>query len=759
MDLEKLLSVQEKCINDNPPACNTECPIHVDVKGIILEIRKGNFEEAYRILKKRMPFTNIIGLVCDHPCEVSCVTNVEGKAISIHELEKAAVIYGGHAKIKTLPIPKNDNRIAIIGGGISGITCALDLNQKGYSVDIFEKESLVGGSLLKVSEQILEPKQIQEEISKIEDLGIEIKLNYEVTTEKLKNIIEEYDAVFIGTGVWKHKFNIDEVTLQTEIEKIFIGGSLISGQESVIQSVYTGRCAAVSIDRFAQKKSLTALRGKEGAYKSILKIDTENEKVLPRIKPKNATFTKEEAINEALRCVQCECHKCVNACIHLQKEKLDPKAYIRTINQNERIILGDHYANKTINSCLECGLCGEICPESINMAEIIKETRTSMVSKDKMPISAHDFALKDMEFTNSSYFELIKHQPGRNSSNYVFYPGCQLSASYPEYVSKAYNYLTEKLDGGVGLYLGCCGAPANWAGRQEQFNSSIEKIYSNLESLGNPVIITACSTCFNNFRENIKDIEIKSLWEIFDEKGLPSDVKLGNGKILSVHDACTTRKEKSIHESIRNIAKSLGYKVEEPEFTRETTKCCGFGGLVYFANKEFSKEVTENRIKDSENDYLAYCAMCRDLFVLKGKKAYHILDLIYGNGSAEISDMKVPTLSERRANRFKLKKELLKNLWGEEMDIKEKNEYENLKIVIDDELKGKMEDELILDIDIKKVIGYAEKTNNSFFNPENKHILAWRRLVNLTFWVEYEKVNDTFNIINAYSHRMDVTGV
>ena len=158
MDLEKLLSVQEKCINDNPPACNTECPIHIDIKGLILEIRKGNFEEAYRILKKRMPFTNIIGLICNHPCEAYCVTNVEGKAISIHELEKAVVIYGGNAKIKTLPIPKNYKKIAVIGGGISGITCASDLNQKGYSVDIFEKENSIGGSLLKVSEEILEKK-------------------------------------------------------------------------------------------------------------------------------------------------------------------------------------------------------------------------------------------------------------------------------------------------------------------------------------------------------------------------------------------------------------------------------------------------------------------------------------------------------------------------------------------------------------------------------------------------------------------------
>jgi len=757
MDLEKLLSVQEKCINDNPPACNTECPIHVDVKGLIGEIRKENFEEAYRIFKKRMPFTNVIGLVCDHPCEISCVTNIEGKSISIHELEKAAIIYGSKAKIKTLPIPKVNKRIAIIGGGVSGITCASDLNQKGYEVDIFEEESQIGGALLKVSEKILEPKLIQDEIIKLEDLGIEIKLNYQVNNKNIKNIIEEYDAVYIGTVLWNQNFKVDEVTLQTEIEKVFVGGKLVSGSNSIIQSVATGRIAAVSIDRFVQKKSLTALRGKEGAYKSILKVDIESDSILPRIEPENINFTKEEVVLEASRCVQCECHKCVKACLHLQKEKLDPKAYIRTINQNERIILGDHYANKTINSCLECGLCGAICPEGINMADIIKETRISMVSKEKMPISAHDFALKDMEFTNSEYFELIKHEPGKNISKYVFYPGCQLSASYSQQVSKTYNYLMEKLDGGVGIYLGCCGAPADWSGRQELFNNSIEKIHSNLKMLGNPTVIIACSTCFNNFKENINDIEIKSLWEIFDEKGLPSDAKLGNGKILAVHDACTTRKEKKIHESIRNIAKNLEYKIEEPEFGRETTKCCGFGGLVYFANKEFSKEVTENRIHDSENDYLAYCAMCRDLFVLRGKKTYHILDLIYGKSEGEISEMKSPTLSERRINRFNLKKKMLKNLWGEVMEIKD--EFEELKIIINDELKNKIEDELILESDIKKVIGYAEETKNSFFNPENGHILSWRRLVNVTFWVEYRKVDDTFDIINAYCHRMNVTGV
>lgn len=756
MDLEKLLSKQEKCINDNPPACITKCPIHVDVKSFIGEVRKENFEEAYRILKKRIPFVNIIGMVCDHPCEGHCLISGHGEGLSIHELEKAVISYGKKAKIKMLKIPSNNKKIAVIGGGISGLTCAVDLNQKGYKVIIFEKESTVGGSLLKISGKEIDLKTIQEEIDDLAKLGVEIKINNNISKEELDKISKEFDAVYVGTGTWSEKLNVDPVTLQTDTSNIFAGGKIIHNNDSVIQSVSLGRRAAISIDRFVNGKSMTALRENEGAYESKLEPSYDNCKITERIKP-SGIYSKEEALAEASRCIQCECHKCVKACKHLQNIKLDPKSYIRTINQNERIILGDHYANKIINSCAMCGLCNAVCPSSINMAEIIKETRQSMVEKGKMPISAHDYALKDMDFSISEYFELTKHEPGKDKSTYVFFPGCQLSASYPEHVIKTYEYLTKRLQGGVGLYLSCCGAPADWAGQKELFHSNMDKIKNNLEKMGNPVIIAACSTCFNNFKHELKDIKIKSLWEVMVEEGIPEEAVKGNGKTLMVHDACTTREESIIHESIRKIAEELDYNIEEPYFTKGTTKCCGYGGNLYFSNRKFSREVSKDRIEDSDNDFLVYCAMCRDLFVLSGKKSYHALDLLFGQCNKELSIIDVPTLSERRRNRFKLKKYMLEKLWGEKMEVE--SQHDDINIIVEADLRNKIEEQLILDSDIKEVIYNSEKTKNSFYNPENGHTLAYNRSVNITFWVEYEKTHNGYKVINAYSHRMDVTGV
>ena len=96
--------------------------------------------------------------------------------------------------------------------------------------------------------------------------------------------------------------------------------------------------------------------------------------------------------------------------------------------------MGARQGNRLINSCSLCGLCEAVCPEDFAMQDLCLQARRAMVQKGKMPPSAHEFALLDMQFSNSDRFALARHEPGKTSSAQVFFPGCQLSASSPKQV-------------------------------------------------------------------------------------------------------------------------------------------------------------------------------------------------------------------------------------------------------------------------------------------------------------------------------------
>lgn len=754
MDLNKLLSKQDLCIEDKPSACIAACPIHMDIKTFIEEIEKSDFKKAYKVMAKKMPFMRIIGRICDHPCENACVRNKLGGAVNIHELEKAVVKLGFSSNKRTIPIPKNGRKVAVVGAGISGITAAYDLDKKGYEVTIYEKSEKVGGRLWDFEGKQLSKELIEEELQVINKGNIKINLNHPVDLVELEKILGMYDAVFIGTGSWEEELKVNTETFQVGDTALFAGGRIVNKNNSVIFSVSSGRRAVVSIDRYLQKVSLTAARENEGAYETPLKLKLDNIESIEAIKKASLEYNEQEAIKEATRCIKCQCTECVKACAHLKKFDIKPKRYIRVINHNESVILGDHYGNKMINSCTNCGLCGEVCPSSLNMSDIIHETRESMVEREKMPISGHDFALKDMEFSNSKYFSMVKNQPGYEKVKYVFYPGCQLPASSPEYIGKIYKDLMENIEGGVGIMLGCCGAPADWAGRQDLMQKNIEDIISKWNSMDKPTFILACSSCCSIFEKYMPGINFISLWEVMDKCNLPGNNKIKENNILNVHDACTTRYNDKIHESIRNIAVKLGYKIEELKFTKEKTKCCGYGGLVYFANREQSQEFIKDRVQESSSDYLVYCSMCKDLFISEGKKTFHILDLIYGENLEEVALRKAPTLSKRHENRTHVKINLLKDLWSEEMkDLK--TDY-GLKVIISDSVQNKMEERLILQEDLEKALFNAQKNKQRFRNPENSHYLTRMKISNVTYWVEYEEKDDELIVHSVYSHRMEV---
>ncbi|MGF7060401.1 (Fe-S)-binding protein [Brassicibacter mesophilus] len=214
----------------------------------------------------------------------------------------------------------------------------------------------------------------------------------------------------------------------------------------------------------------------------------------------------------------------------------------------------------------------------------------------------------------------------------VFIPGCSLPSYNPKLVEATLEYLQEKLPG-TGAILKCCGKPTKALGQVEKFKERYGELQAEIDRLGAEEIIVACQSCYLTMSEYSPNQKVTSLWELFPKIGLPEKSK-GIGKnsdiTIAIHDSCPTRNVPAIHDGIRWIMNELGYKVEEPPHTRENTRCCGFGGMIVPANPDLALRIMKRRTAEVQSDYMVtYCAACRESMVKGGKKAIHILDLIF----------------------------------------------------------------------------------------------------------------------------------
>ncbi len=786
MDQKELREQENRCIQEHAPACSAACPVHVDIRAITLAISQGNFSTAYETLRKSVPFPGIISHICDQPCQKTCLRKDIGGSIEVAALERACIVYGKPTQETIKQFPAKSKRVVIIGAGISGLTVAHDLARKGWQVEVLEARDRIGGGLWQTPADNLPRDVLLHDLQVIESLGVKIFLNSEVGRSGgnghktfIGRLVEEYDAVYLSIGPvisdipdlkldQNGQISIDPLTSQSSMEKVFVGGDVlrVSAQypqreiaHSAILSISEGRRAAVSIDRFLQKVSLTASRGLEGAYTTKLLTNTSQVIPAPAFVPStmSAIYSYEVAESEAARCIQCECMECVHVCEYLQHYNGYPKKYIREIYNNLSIVMGTRFSNRFINSCTLCGLCGEVCPTDVDMGVICKESRAIMVEQQRMPASAHSFALDDMAFSNSEKFALARNAPGTLVSRYAFFPGCQLSASYPAHVEAAYSFLRQIFPAdGVGLILGCCGAPADWAGRKDLMSATKAEFYRQYEVLGRPTIILPCSSCYQVFQTHYPYIEIVSFWEVYDQKGPQQFQNFSEGRSISIHDPCPTRYENNIQDSVRNIITKLGYSISELPLNREKTECCSYGGLVWLANRSLAEKIVQRRIDASPQDYITYCAMCRDFFVNAGKPSVHLIDLLFQSEVTSVgSQMPGPGYSQRHENRTRLKANLLRQLWSESMP--ENPEYERIQLVLPPEVQHMVEERLILVEDMQKVIDYALRTGKRMRNAENGHLLAYFKPNCVTYWVEYSPYEDgSYLIHKAYSHRMEI---
>ncbi|MFH1058992.1 MAG: 4Fe-4S dicluster domain-containing protein [Pseudomonadota bacterium] len=760
MEQNELREWERRCIQEEPPECVAACPLHLDARALCGQAAAGRWDQAWAVLMKAMPLPGLLARICDAPCEARCKRAEAGEAIRIGLLERAVTAHPV-PRLRLSPLPRKSQKVAVLGDGLAGLTAAWDLARKGYPVALRHAGPTPGFGLT-AEFPALTPEVIAAEAARLAAAGVSFVACVDLGDPAcLAAGLEQADAVLVdlaacsGAGLAltpgpDGALVLDPALGATSADKVF--AALV--EASPVWRTARGRWAAASLDRRLQKVSLTVGREKEGPQPTRLFTSLAGVGPSSAVAPANpAGYGAAEASAEAARCLNCQCLECVKVCAYLERFGSYPRKYAREIYNNASIVMGMRLANKLVNSCSLCGLCQAVCPEDFAMQDLALEARRDMVKRGKMPPSAHEFALLDLDFSQGPDFSLARHQPGHETSAAIFFPGCQLSASAPAQVEAVYQRLMSGRADGVGLMLGCCGAPALWAGEEARLAAAHAQWQAQWESLGRPQIIAACTTCLKTFAERLPAVETVSLWQALDLK----DLAAAPAGPLTLHDPCTSRHLPAVRQAVRDQLARLGVGLTELALTGEHTECCGFGGLMANANPDLATEVARRRGGRGGGDYIAYCAMCRDSLAGAGKRCLHLLDLVFPPAGVDDPAARPrPGWSMRRENRSRLRRDLLRRLWGEEEAAVA--EIQAIKLSMSPEVAERLEARRILLEDLRAAIAQAERSGEARVHPETGHRLAAHRPLQATFWVEYAPAGDGYEVFNAYSHRMYVVG-
>jgi len=211
---EEAMEESLRCINCKNAQCIKGCPVAIDIPAFIQEVKAGNIEEAYKVIGKSSSLPAVCGRVCpqESQCEEKCIRGIKGESLSIGKLERFVADWARENNIKPeAPAALNGKKVAVIGAGPAGLTCAGDLAKLGYEVTIFEALHEAGGVLVYGIPEFRLPKEtvVKYEIDNVKSLGVKIETNVvigkSVTIDQL--FAEEgFDAVFIGSGAGLPKF-------------------------------------------------------------------------------------------------------------------------------------------------------------------------------------------------------------------------------------------------------------------------------------------------------------------------------------------------------------------------------------------------------------------------------------------------------------------------------------------------------------------------------------------------------------------------
>lgn len=209
---ETAIDEAKRCLHCKHRPCVAGCPVRIDIPEFIAKVAEGDFESAYQIISRSSSLPAVCGRVCpqERQCESKCVRGIKGDAVSIGRLERfVADWHNSHCKVWPEIPERNGHKVAVIGSGPSGLTCAGDLARMGYDVTVFEALHVAGGVLVYGIPEFRLPKKIVElEINGLKALGVKIQTNVVIgRSMSIDDLFEEgYDAVYIGSGAGLPRF-------------------------------------------------------------------------------------------------------------------------------------------------------------------------------------------------------------------------------------------------------------------------------------------------------------------------------------------------------------------------------------------------------------------------------------------------------------------------------------------------------------------------------------------------------------------------
>jgi NADPH-dependent glutamate synthase beta subunit-like oxidoreductase/ferredoxin len=382
--LELLLSEHT---GDCEAPCQITCPAHMDIPLMNRLLAAGKFDEALRVVKKDIALPAVFGRICPAPCEGACRRKSVDEAVSICLLKRSA---GDHDLHTGTHIPdiaeEKPQSIAILGAGPAGLAAAYYLRLRGYRTALMDRNSEAGGSLHReVKEGVLPPEILGGEIDVLKKMGVQFKMNYSIDTENFESLKKEYDAVLIATGSgssgaenWglergERGIKADKNSYQTANASVFVAGSALRPAKMAIRTLGQGKEVAYSIDQYLKGKKVEGekflFNSRFGKLKELeiseyLKESVEGNRIEP--KDLKSGLTVEEVINEASRCMRCDCRDLENCKLRIYSDVYEAKQ--RRYSSEERSLVRKDFQHEILiyepSKCIRCGVCVKICRDN-----------------------------------------------------------------------------------------------------------------------------------------------------------------------------------------------------------------------------------------------------------------------------------------------------------------------------------------------------------------------------------------------------------